>query len=106
MRASTTLPMKAKSRKQRELETATAAMGCIVCHNEGVNSPAELHHLRSGVGMGQRSNRIIGLCPAHHRTAGRGVSFHSGKMTWQRNHGTEEELWAQTQELLRAQTSA
>ena len=47
-----------------------AALGCILCDYLGTpGTPAEIHHLRSGVGMAQRSShyRAIPLCPEHHR---------------------------------------
>lgn len=74
-------------------------MGCIVCRNMGYGaSPAEAHHLRSGVGTGQRSDhkRAIALCPLHHRNGGYGIAFHAGKKAWEEKYGTEEELLEQT----------
>ena len=68
-----------------------ASLGCILC-----GRPAEIHHLRSGVGMGQRSSddRAIPLCPEHHRLGGRGTAIHAGIKSFAANHGTEEELLA------------
>ena len=66
-----------------------AGLGCIIC-----KGPAEIHHIRSGVGMGQRSphKRVLPLCPNHHRLGGYGVAFHAGQMAWENNHGTELNL--------------
>jgi len=50
--------------------SAVAELGCSVCRRMGYpGTPAELHHPRSGVGMGKRSghNSVIPLCPEHHR---------------------------------------
>jgi hypothetical protein len=80
-----------------------AALCCIACRHNGIDdSPAEIHHLRSGVGKGQRSphNRAIPLCPAHHRTGGHGVAFHAGKQAFEARFGTEEELLTAVQELM------
>lgn len=47
-----------------------AELGCSVCRRMGYpGTPAELHHPRSGVGMGKRSSHydVIPLCPEHHR---------------------------------------
>lgn len=47
-----------------------AALGCILCKHLGdEGTPAELHHPREEVGMGQRENDwlIIPLCSYHHR---------------------------------------
>ena len=81
-----------------------ADIGCIACINIGYqDTPAEIHHIRAGQGMGQRSKhkKAIPLCPTHHRTGGHGVAFHAGKETWQRQHGTESELLEQVSQLLK-----
>lgn len=54
----------------------------------------EMHHIRTGCGMGQRSDnfRVIPPCPAHHRTGGFGVAIHAGQKTWEGKYGTELEL--------------
>jgi hypothetical protein len=47
-----------------------AALGCILCDHLGTpGTPAEIHHLREGVGAAQRSSdwTAIPLCPEHHR---------------------------------------
>lgn len=80
--------------------SCVASLGCVIC-----GRPAEIHHLRSGLGMGQRAphNRVIGLCAAHHRTGGHGVAFHAGRRTWEARFGTEIELLARVQEELARQ---
>lgn len=87
-------------RRRKPLPTAeerrhlalVASLPCAVCGA----TPVEVHHLRSGQGMGQRSGhfRTIPLCPTHHRTGGFGVALHAGSREFQRHHGTEEELLA------------
>lgn len=82
-----------------------ARLGCIVCLNEGnPDTPAELHHIRSGQGMAQRSREfeVIPLCPFHHRTGGHGHAVHAGRSTWETNHGTERALLQQVIFLLNA----
>ncbi|ENP2850238.1 DUF968 domain-containing protein [Klebsiella pneumoniae] len=72
-----------------------AELGCIVCRNLGFGAtPAEIHHIRTGQGAGQRANhkRTLPLCPAHHRTGGFGVAIHAGQKTWEGKYGTELEL--------------
>lgn len=72
-----------------------AEMGCIVCLREGLGkSPAEVHHIRAGQGMGQRADdtEAIPLCPLHHRLGGHGVAFHAGPRAFERRFGTEREL--------------
>jgi len=78
--------------------------GCIACRILGYDTedvPTEIHHLRSGTpesptGLGLRSDRYICLCPYHHRLGP--DSYHRSKVEFERNHGTEEELWQQSQE--------
>lgn len=81
-----------------------ADLGCIACYLSGTpGTPCEVHHIRAGVGMGQRSShfRAIGLCPAHHRgTAHPAVpSIHLAKRAFIEEFGTEEELLKKVQEL-------
>lgn len=66
-----------------------AALGCIICRR-----PAELHHPRKGMGLGQRNSNwtVIPLCPDHHRIGGIGVAIHAGQRTWEAKFGTEAEL--------------
>lgn len=83
---------------------ALADIGCIVCLNLGYGfTPAEIHHIRHGVGMGQRNSHknAIPLCHTHHRTGGHGVAFHAGKKAFESSYGTEVELLAQLIELLK-----
>lgn len=66
-----------------------ASLGCIIC-----GGVAEIHHIRMGMGLGQRNSHlnVIPLCHLHHRTGGHGIAFHAGKKTWQKKYGTEMEL--------------
>lgn len=77
--------------------------GCVACFVQSVYTPnVEIHHLRSGVGMGQRSDhkRAIPLCPPHHRTGGYGVAFHAGKKAFEEQFGSEEELLSKVMGLI------
>jgi hypothetical protein len=78
-------------------------LGCIVCFHQGQDTPAEVHHMRSGLGMSQRATsfRVLPLCPIHHRIGGRGIAFHAGRRSWETRFGSEEELLAQLHALLR-----
>ena len=78
---------------------AVASLPCAICGA----SPVEVHHIRNGYGMGQRSSDLetIPLCPSCHRTGGMGVAFHGGPREWERLHGTEREILAKTLERLR-----
>lgn len=81
------------------------ALGCIACRIIGhYDTPAECHHIRSGVGKGQRSSHFdtLPLCPAHHRgTAGLKVpSIHGSKNAFIKTFGTEHELLEKVRGLL------
>jgi len=74
-----------------------AGFGCWICRREGLDSPAEVHHIRSDVGMGQKSERVIPLCPNHHRVGKH--SFHGSPVWWQVAHGNEPDIaWEVEQE--------
>lgn len=91
------------TKAEREHLSKVAEIGCIVCLNENYGqSPAEIHHIRSGQGMAQRASNyeVIPLCPIHHRNGGHGVAVHAGIETWQERFGTEVELLEQVKEML------
>jgi hypothetical protein len=93
-----------KTKAEREYMNSVAQLGCIVCSNMGyMDTPAELHHIRTGQGMSQRASNydVIPLCPFHHRSGGHGNAVHAGQKTWEANHGTELELLEQVKNELR-----
>ena len=80
-----------------------AALGCIVCRNQNLGeTPAEIHHIRTGQGTSQRADhrKSIPLCHMHHRNGGYGVAIHAGRRAWEMKHGTEAELLVQVLYLL------
>jgi len=80
---------------ERDHYAKLAELGCIVCLNEGHGySPAEIHHLREGAGMGQKSSwqTAIALCPLHHRLGGYGTAIHAGQQKFYELHGSEKDL--------------
>jgi len=90
---------------ERKHLSKVAALCCILCRLKGIDdSPAEIHHPRTGVGAGRRSSHYdaIGLCPNHHRLGGEAIHV-MGRKTFERHHGvTEIELLAQVKALLAA----
>ena len=47
-----------------------AELGCVLCRRIGFeDTPAEIHHIRDGQGMAQRSSDYLAipLCREHHR---------------------------------------
>ena len=71
---------------------AVSNYGCIACHQDGLNVPAEIHHIRKHTGMGLRPphTKILPLCASHHRTGK--ISVHLGKKAFEEKYGTEEQL--------------
>ena len=73
-----------------------AALGCLCCEKLGYRgSPAELHHVRETVGMGQRASDrdVLPLCSAHHRGTMHGVpSIHLDRRVFIELFGTELSL--------------
>ena len=61
--------MSAKSKRHMG---KVAATGCILCLHQGhADTPGEVHHIKEGVGAGQRQSDwlTVCLCPEHHRGA-------------------------------------
>ena len=75
-----------------------AALGCVVCRNLGFGeTPAQVHHIREGVGAAQRAPNwlTIPLCPMHHTGP---LGYHTLRAAaFERMYGTTElDLLAQT----------
>jgi len=63
---------KAATTAESEYMGRVAALGCYLCRHLGYGpTPAQVHHMRTGVGMSQRSSHYltIPLCDAHHANA-------------------------------------
>ncbi len=88
--------------KERQHLSKVAAIGCIACRKLGFyDTPCEIHHIREGVGMGQRNTHynVIGLCHTHHRTGSDAI--HQSKVNFESKFGTELELLEETKELIK-----
>lgn len=87
------------TKAEKQWMSDVSALGCVVCRNLGFGeSPAEIHHLKTGCGISQRSSDLytIPLCPQHHRLGGDGVAFHANSKLWQKKYGDEITLLNQT----------
>ena len=59
------------TKSDRDHLSAVARLGCIVCRNQfGVFSEAEIHHIRDGQGMAQRSPPVDRRSGRVYRRAG------------------------------------
>lgn len=68
----------------KQWKANVAALGCIVCrHADLGETPANLHHIREGQGMGQRASGwlVIPLCKEHHQGK-TGVHGHQFYQLW------------------------
>lgn len=78
------------------------SLPCLICHAgySTQTTPTEAHHIRQGVGMGQKASdhETISLCSWHHRTGPN--AFHNGPSIFQWLYGTERELLARTLKML------
>lgn len=77
-----------------------ASLSCIARRNQTLGeTPAEIHHIRTGQGTSQRANHqtSIPLCHTHHRNGGYGVAINAGRKQWEKNFGTELQLLEQVQ---------
>lgn len=78
---------KSATKSDKEFMGRVAALGCIIC-----KQPATIHHIRKGMGMGQRNThrKILPLCHNHHQ--GKEGIHTLGTKTWQAKYGDEEML--------------
>ena len=89
---------------ERKYYSMLSQIGCIVCMNEGFGfSEAQIHHIRHGAGMGQKSHwaNAIPLCYTHHLGGGHGVALHSGQKTFEERFVTEEKLLDMTKAIIK-----
>lgn len=83
------------TKAEKEYMNRVADLGCICCAMMGYpDTPAEIHHIRSNMGMGQRASNydVIPLCSIHHRLGEAGVGFHSSAKQFEENFGSELDL--------------
>jgi hypothetical protein len=83
---------KKPNKLERERLQAVADMPCYACFQDGRETNAEVHHIRSQTGLGLRPSHFatIPLCGFHHRYGK--VSVHLGKKAFVERYGTEQEI--------------
>ncbi len=91
------------TKDERKYLSRIAELGCIICRRIGYEGTlAEIHHPRSGVGMGKRSKHYdaIPVCPNHHRH-GKDSIHVLGTKGFPKHWGfTEEDLQSDVKQLL------
>lgn len=90
---------RSRTKAEREHLSRVAELGCWACRKDGnYGTPAEIHHIRDGMGMAQRASdfEAIPLCPSHHRTGMGGVlSVQNHYQQFIKRYGDERTLLAE-----------
>jgi hypothetical protein len=92
---------KSMTRSERDHMARVAELGCAICRRSGhPDTPALVHHLRSGTGLGRASHfDTMPLCHEHH--AGNTGIHGMGRRAWERHFGvTEREILDETKKAL------
>ena len=85
---------KRATKQEREDMDRKARWGCVACRkfNPDLITPAQIHHIREGLGLGQRDHsKTIPLCYQHHLSPKHGIHG-MGVKAWTKIYGTELEL--------------
>lgn len=83
--------------KEKDYLNKLATLGCYCCQTEGIETPAMIHHIREGMGMGQRAKHIGGtipLCEGHHQGNfdNTKLAFHRSPKKWREKYGSEKDI--------------
>ena len=83
---------KRPNKVERERLRTIGEMPCYACFQDGRETNAEVHHIRTQTGLGLRPSHFatIPLCGFHHRYGK--VSVHLGKKAFVERYGTEQEI--------------
>ena len=83
---------KRPNKVERERLKTIGEMPCYACFQDGRETNAEVHHIRTQTGLGLRPSHFatIPLCGFHHRYGK--VSVHLGKKAFVARYGTEQEI--------------
>ncbi len=86
-----------KKAEMQKLYESQKKFGCVVCRKFNIPKQSwtqnyiEIHHLRKGMGMGQRNIKCIPLCIHHHRENCYG--YHGmGRKAFEKQYCSEQEL--------------
>jgi hypothetical protein len=90
---------KKPNKEEQKWFNAILDYGCVVCQQNGIQTPAEIHHINGG----SRHLETLPLCFFHHRQGGNTeeyVSRHPWMSEWEDRYGEERELLAKLQDKL------
>ncbi len=74
------------TKAEKRYMNRVAELGCYLCQHLGYGqTPAQLHHLREGMGMAQRNSDflVVPLCDRHHANYSLD-GIHGGREAWKR----------------------
>ncbi len=90
------------NKSEKQYLDRVASLGCFMCHHLGYgHQPAQIHHLREGMGMAQRNSNYVTvpLCDRHHSNASPD-GIHGQRKAWKLAHLDEIDALAWTIEQL------
>ena len=85
-------------REEKEYLDRLSSLGCYCCRVDyGIETPANIHHIREGQGMSQRAPHIGGtipLCEGHHQGNfdTTKLAFHNSPKQWREKYGSEADI--------------
>ena len=88
---------KSKTKDEKQWLNKLSEFGCCICkryHDVIDAPPANRHHIREGVGLGEKSSSYlcIPLCHYHHQSGPAGKAFHASPKQWIKAYGKESEM--------------
>jgi hypothetical protein len=88
---------KSKTKDEKQWLNKMSEFGCCICkryHDVIDAPPANIHHIREGMGMGQKNNHfmVLPLCHHHHQSGPAGKAFHASPKKWVEAYGKESEM--------------
>ena len=88
---------KSKTKDEKQWLNKLSEFGCCICkryHDVIGAPPANIHHIREGVGLGEKSSSYlcIPLCHYHHQSGPAGKAFHASPKQWIKAYGKESEM--------------
>lgn len=91
----------ARTKKDNDRYKQLVELGCIVCLNNGIYTPPQIHHTQGRTGDGNQ--KTIPLCYYHHME-GSNCETHVSRHPWltefEERYGTEASLLEQTNRLI------
>tara|TARA_R110001606_G_scaffold127326_2_gene261557 strand:+ start:211 stop:501 length:291 start_codon:yes stop_codon:yes gene_type:complete len=85
---------KFKTKDEKQWLNKMSEFGCCICkryHDVIDAPPATLHHIREGMGMGQKNTHFMVLPVCFHHHLGKD-GFHTSPKTWIEKYGKESEM--------------